>query len=132
MSDFISVLTHGRKLQGAVKELSIEELHDVASKLARIIENREKKEAEAKIQAQAKKAKIEQLRQQIEDAGLDLADFEQFADSKPAKKTGKKRPIKYSIKDKDGNVTNWTGIGRMPLVFADAMKQGKKLDSFKI
>ncbi|WP_438863206.1 H-NS histone family protein [Neptunicella sp.] len=132
MSDFISVLTHGRKLQGAVKQLTIEELQEVANKLAKIIETREKKEAEARIQQQAKQAKIEQLRQQIEEAGLELSDFEQLTEKKTVNKTGKKRPVKYSIKDKDGNVVNWTGIGRMPLVFADAVKKGKKLDSFKI
>ena len=32
MSDFLDILTHGRRLQGAVKELSIEELEQVQEK----------------------------------------------------------------------------------------------------
>jgi len=40
MSDFLDILTHGRRLQGAVKELSIEELEQVQEKLSGIIEKR--------------------------------------------------------------------------------------------
>ena len=43
MSDFLDILTHGRRLQGAVKELSIEELEQVQEKLSGIIEKRKEK-----------------------------------------------------------------------------------------
>ncbi|WP_456095287.1 H-NS family histone-like protein, partial [Paraglaciecola hydrolytica] len=36
MSEFVAILTHGRKLQGAVKELTVEELELVAQKLNNI------------------------------------------------------------------------------------------------
>ena len=37
MSDFLDILTHGRRLQGAVKELSIEELEQVQEKLRHLV-----------------------------------------------------------------------------------------------
>ena len=43
MSEFLDILTHGRRLQGAVKELSIEELEQVQEKLSGIIEKRKEK-----------------------------------------------------------------------------------------
>ena len=46
MSDFIDILTHGRRLQGAVKELSIEELESVQEKLANIVNKRKEKALE--------------------------------------------------------------------------------------
>ena len=48
MSDFLDILTHGRRLQGAVKELSIEELEQVQEKLSGIIEKRKEKLVEQK------------------------------------------------------------------------------------
>ena len=40
MSEFLEILTHGRRLQGAVKDLSVEELTSVQEKLNNIIEKR--------------------------------------------------------------------------------------------
>ena len=37
MSDFLDILNHGRRLQGAVKELSIEELESIQEKISSII-----------------------------------------------------------------------------------------------
>jgi DNA-binding protein H-NS len=44
VSKFIEVLTHGRKLQGAVKTLSIVELEGVSRKLESIIKRRKIKD----------------------------------------------------------------------------------------
>ena len=43
MNEFLDILTHGRRLQGAVKELSIQELETVQEKLANIIDKRKNK-----------------------------------------------------------------------------------------
>ena len=45
MSEFLEILTHGRRLQGAVKDLSVEELNSVQDKLNNIIEKRKEQEA---------------------------------------------------------------------------------------
>lgn len=133
MNEFLATLTHGRKLQGAVKDLSLDELKQVAEKLQNIIEKRQQKEAELIQQQQQKQQKVEELRKQIEEAGLDLSDFEALTikASKPVKPQ-KKRPVKYRIKGEDGQITEWTGIGRMPVVFANALKAGKSLQDYAI
>ncbi len=132
MSEFLKTLTHGRKLQGAVKELSTEELESVQEKLANIIENRKVKEAEQLKEVQEKQAKIEEIRKQLEAAGLDVEDLQADGGVKKSKRSGQKRPVKYILKDKEGNEHPWTGIGRMPKVFSQALANGKTLDKFKV
>lgn len=132
MNEFIKTLTHGRKLQGAVKELSIQELEEVVVKLRNIIETRKQKEAE-KLEAEKEKLeKIAKIQKQLQDAGITYEDLASNNAIPTSKRVGQKRPIKYSYKDKDGEVHNWTGIGRMPLVFADLLKQGKSLEDFSV
>lgn len=131
MSEFTDILTHGRRLQGAVKELSIEELETVVEKLTNIVEKRKEKMLE---EEKAKKEKLEKLaaiKKQMEDAGLDIEDFKAL-NTEATKKTGKKRPVKYKLVDENGAEHLWTGIGRMPRVYKDALDGGKTLDSFAI
>ncbi len=133
MSEFLDILTHGRRLQGAVKELSISELEQVRAKLDNIIEKRHEKAAEQEKQAQEKKAKIAEIQKQMEEAGLAVSDLKET--SLPASKqgkTGKKRPVKYKLTDESGNEHKWTGIGRMPKVFKEALDGGKSLQDFSI
>ena len=131
MSEFLDILTHGRRLQGAVKELSIEELEQVQEKLNGIIEKRKEKLLE---QEQLKKEKLEKLaaiKQQMEEAGLNVEDL-QALDTGKNKNVGKKRPVKYKLVDDDGEEHLWTGIGRMPRVYKDALDSGKSLNDYAI
>ncbi|WP_018981552.1 H-NS histone family protein [Salinimonas chungwhensis] len=133
MSEFLDILTHGRRLQGAVKELSLEELEEVRGKLDNIIEKRREKAAEQEKVEEEKKAKIAEIQKQMEEAGLAVSDLE--STSLPASKqskTGKKRPVKYRLTDKEGNEHKWTGIGRMPKVFKQALEDGEQLQNFSI
>lgn len=132
MSEFLDVLTHGRRLQGAVKELSLEELNQVVEKLKNIISAREVKEAEKRKAAKEKQDKIDAIRLQMEEAGLDLDDLQGLASAATSGKKGKKRPVKYILKDSDGKEHPWTGIGRMPKVFSEALASGKTLDQFSV
>lgn len=132
MSDFTAILTHGRKLQGAVKELSVVELELVAEKLAKIIQVRKEKEAEINKQQQEKQEKLADILKQLEDAGLGIADLQGDKVKSKAQKTGKKRPIKYTITDENNQTHQWTGIGRMPKVFVKAIESGKTLKDFSI
>ncbi|WJG11056.1 H-NS family nucleoid-associated regulatory protein [Aliiglaciecola sp. LCG003] len=133
MKNFVNILTDGRKLQGATNSLSVQNLKTVVNKLDRIIENRIQKEQKEQKAAQAKLDKIAEIKKQIKSAGLNIEDLQLLSD--PVKKSGgvgKKRAIKYSIKNADGELIKWTGIGRMPKVFAHAIESGKSLDDFKI
>ncbi|WP_420935880.1 H-NS family nucleoid-associated regulatory protein [Alteromonas sp. A081] len=131
MSEFLDILTHGRRLQGAVKELSIEELEKVQEKLVNIVDKRKEKALQEEKEAQEKHKKLAAIKQQMEEAGLNLEDL-QVLTSETNKKTGKKRPIKYKLVDDKGVEHPWTGIGRMPRVYKDALDSGKSLDSFSI
>ena len=130
MSDFLEILTHGRRLQGAVKELSIAELEAVQEKLAGIITKRVEKEQAEEEAKQEKLKKIAEIQKQLEEAGLEVSDLK----SAPAEKktTGKKRPVKFELKDDQGNIHQWTGIGRMPRVYKQALENGKSLEDFAI
>ncbi|AXR06377.1 H-NS histone family protein [Salinimonas sediminis] len=133
MSEFLEILTHGRRLQGAVKELSLAELEAVQEKLGNIIEKRREKAAEDQEKEQEKLAKIAEIQQQLQAAGLDVSDLEVApAQKAQPRKTGKKRPVKFILTDKTGQEHKWTGIGRMPKVFKEAIDSGKKLEDYSI
>jgi DNA-binding protein H-NS len=130
MSEFLAILTHGRRLQGAVKELTVSELEVIAEKLNNIIETKKTKEAELAQQDIAKQATLADILKQMQEAGLEVADLQQANDTKPAK-TPQKRPVKYKLV-KNGEEHLWTGIGRMPKVFAEAIASGKPLEQLSI
>ena len=131
MSDFTDILTHGRRLQGAVKELSLEELEAVQEKLGSIIEKRKEKALALEKAEQEKREMLASIQKQMEEAGLNVEDLQALASEK-SKKTGKKRPVKYTLTDTEGNTHSWTGIGRMPRVYKDALDSGKALEDFAV
>lgn len=132
MNDFLKTLTHGRRLQGAVKELPLEELELVAVKLNNIIEHRKAKEAEILKAEKEKQAKIADIKKQLEDAGLELEDLQNSAPVKKSKRAGKKRQIKYLMIDDNGQEHPWSGVGRTPKAYAKALSNGATLENFKI
>ena len=133
MNDFINILTHGRRLQGATKSLSIDELLDVQEKLASVLDKRREQLAAQQAELEEKKAKIAAIRQQMLDAGLDITDFDAEHSLKPkqSRRKGQKRLIRYTI-IKDGIETKWTGIGRMPVVFREALEAGNSLENYAV
>jgi len=130
MSDFLEILTHGRRFKAAVKELSIEDLKELAVKLEKIISERES-ETEAVNAAMAERnAKIDEIRKQMEAVGLSIDDLGATA-IKPAPKKRAPRPAKYSI-DVNGETVLWTGQGRMPTVFKNELDKGRTMEDFLI
>ncbi|MCW8092049.1 H-NS histone family protein [Alteromonas sp. ASW11-130] len=133
MNDFLNVLTHGRRLQGAVKDLSIEELEEVQQKLSRIIEKRKAKEEKLQQAEKERLASAEKIHSQMREMGVNFEDLQRLHSSKAGStKPKKKRPVKYQIKDGNGESHSWTGIGRMPKIFKEALEKGKKLENFSI
>jgi DNA-binding protein H-NS len=134
VSDFLQILGHTRRLDSATKSLSTKDLRDVISKLEAVIEKRELQAQEEAAKLEEKKAQIERIRQQMIEAGLDISDFDaQYVQkkSKNTRRRGAKRPIKYAM-TVDGQEHKWTGIGRMPVVFRDAIERGAELESFAV
>lgn len=132
MSDFLDILTHGRRLKAATKDLSVAQLQDVAEKLAKVITDREQEEIEAQQAQAAKLAKIEELRKAIAAANIDPQEL--FGEGiAPAKARAKRapKPAKYAITVNGERIT-WTGQGRMPKALKAALDGGKALPDFAI
>lgn len=133
MSEFISILTHGRRLKAAVKELSVSELEEVQEKLSKVIADRAEEEAQQLQQEAEKRRKIEELRKAMDAAGIDASEL--VGSSVSAPKTRRKRapkPPKYAINDANGNRITWTGQGRMPNALKQALERGDKIEKFLI
>lgn len=130
MSEFLEILTHGRRFKAAVKDLSVEELRDLAAKLDKILVERESMEEEEQQAIAARNAKIEEIRQQMEAVGLSIDDLGGVAVKATSKKRAP-RPAKYQI-EVDGEMVQWTGQGRMPTVFKNEINKGRSMDDFLI
>lgn len=133
MSEFLNILTHGRRLKAAVKDLTVQELEEVSDKLNKVIDDRREEEAELlKIEAE-KRRKIAELRKAMDDAGIDVAELVGDTVIATPRKRVKRapKPPKYEIHVNGERVT-WTGQGRMPNALKQAVDQGKSLDSFLI
>ena len=130
MNEFLEILTHGRRFKAAVKELSVEELRDLADKLNKILVERESMAEEEEQAMAARNAKIEEIRQQMEAVGLSIDDLGGTAVKATAKKRAP-RPAKYQI-EVDGEMVQWTGQGRMPTVFKNEINKGRSMEDFLI
>ncbi|WP_153914621.1 H-NS family nucleoid-associated regulatory protein [Shewanella sp. TC10] len=130
MSDFLEILTHGRRFKAAVKELSLEDLRELSVKLEKIITEREEDE-KAELEANAERnERIAEILAQIENSGLSIEDLGEIT-AKPAPKKRAPRPAKYQI-EVDGELIQWTGQGRMPTVFKNQIDAGKTMEDFLI
>ncbi|MCL1123880.1 H-NS histone family protein [Shewanella surugensis] len=130
MSEFLDILTHGRRFKAAVKELTLEQLQELADKLEKVIDEKSS-QAEAESEAMAERnAKIEEIRKQMEAVGLSIDDIGGAA-IKSAPKKRAPRPAKYKI-NVDGEEITWTGQGRMPTVFKAKLDNGGKMEDFLI
>lgn len=130
MSEFLDILTHGRRFKAAVKELSVEDLKDVAVKLEKIIAEKAQQAEEESAAMAERNAKIEEIRLQMEAVGLSIDDLGAVA-TKAAPKKRAPRPAKYKIVV-DGETVTWTGQGRTPTVFKNELDNGKSLEDFLI
>lgn len=137
MADFLKVLTHERRLRARTKALSLDELKEVQQKLGRVVAAREEEEKERLREEEAKQEKIEAIRKQMKDAGVDLNDLAPELvgqQSKPIKPTSRKRtpkPPKY-VYEANGEQKTWTGQGRTPKAIQQALDKGKQLKDFII
>jgi DNA-binding protein H-NS len=131
MSDFLNILTHGRRFKAAVKELALTDLRDLAVKLEKIINEREAEEKAESAANAERNAKIAEILAQIENNGLSINDLGDVAVAKAPAKKRAPRPAKYQI-TVDGELIQWTGQGRMPTVFKNQLEKGKKMEDFLI
>ncbi|GGO82685.1 DNA-binding protein [Marinobacterium nitratireducens] len=116
MSDFVKNLTRKNSLRKHCQELSVGDIEKALADLGEIIEERKAAEAEMQAELEARKAKIEEIRKQMEAAGIGLDELQALKGGE----TGKRKvEAKYRITDEEGQVHEWSGRGRTPVVFKE-------------
>jgi len=116
MSDFVKVLTRKNSLRKQCQELSLADIEKILADLNEIIDERKGEEAEKQAELEARMAKIDEIRKQMEDAGLSLDDLQALKDSGAGKR---KVEAKYRIVDDNGETHEWSGRGRTPVAFKE-------------
>ncbi|WP_407579533.1 H-NS family histone-like protein [Citrobacter koseri] len=137
MSETLKVLNNIRTLRAQARELALETLEEMLSKLTIVVAERHKEEVSAQKEQAERQAKLEAFRQKLLEDGIDPAELLSTLGSSSSvkSKTGSKRaprPAKYKYTDTDGLEKTWTGQGRTPRVIAAAIEAGKKLEDFEI
>lgn len=132
MTDAIKALNNIRTLRAQAREVDLITLEEILEKLTVIVEDKRQEEIIAKQQNAERQGKIEALRAQLLEDGIDPSELlGNIKSSRPAAVRAP-RPAKYKYIDENGDEKTWTGQGRTPKVIAAALESGKVLDDFAI
>ncbi len=124
MSDVLNVLTRKTSLRKACKELSLADMEKLSENLLEMIEERKSEEAARLVEQKEKLERLESLKKEILDSGIELSELIDSLEGGAApKKKGSVKP-KYEIRDAEGVLHQWTGRGRTPKVFQAYFDQG--------
>lgn len=133
MEEFTRILTNKRRLNARVKELSSSDIEDVITKLTAIKHERLDEEKEAEKERQRKEEKIEELKAKAEELDISLEDLIPNYSERTEQGSNKpKKPPKYAIALESGKQKTWTGQGRMPNAFIEALENGHELEEYLI
>ncbi|MEH0833926.1 H-NS family nucleoid-associated regulatory protein [Pectobacterium cacticida] len=133
MSEALKVLNNIRTLRAQARETDLATLEEILEKLTAVVEDRREEEASVQQQNAARQAKIEALRAQLLEDGIDPSELLGAVSTvKLGKSKRAPRPAKYKYVDENGNEKFWTGQGRTPKAIAVAIENGKKLEDFEI
>ena len=132
MTDAIKTLNNIRTLRAQARETDLATLEEILEKLTAIVEDKRQEETIAKQQNAEHQGKIEALRAQLLEDGIDPSELlGNVKSSRPAALRAP-RPAKYKYIDENGDEKTWTGQGRTPKVIAAALESGKVLEDFAI
>ena len=131
MTYAIKTLNNIRTLRAQARETDLATLEEMLEKLTAIVEERRQEESLALQQNAERQAKIEALRAQLLEDGIDPSEL--LANPKSSRPAAVRapRPAKYKYTE-DGQEKTWTGQGRMPKAIAEAIEGGKALENFLI
>ncbi|PLR39553.1 DNA-binding protein [Chimaeribacter californicus] len=134
MSDTLKVLNNIRTLRAQAREVSLQDLEEMLSKLESVVSERRDEEQSMIAEQKEREDKLAKYREMLLADGIDPSDLMAVEASKS--KTGKAkrapRPAKYEYKDEKGELKTWTGQGRTPAAIKEALDAGKTLESFLI
>ncbi|ATF50128.1 H-NS histone family protein [Citrobacter freundii] len=132
MTEAIKALNNIRTLRAQARETDLATLEDMLGKLTAIVEDRRQEESLALQQNAERQAKIEALRAQLLEDGIDPSELLGNPKSSRPATVRAPRPAKYKYIDENGDEKTWTGQGRTPKAIAAALEGGKALEDFAI
>lgn len=132
MTEAIKTLNNIRTLRAQAREIDLTTLEEMLEKLTAIIEDRRQEETILKQQNAERQSKIEALRAQLLEDGIDPSELLGNVKSSRPAAVRAARPAKYKYIDENGDEKTWTGQGRTPKVIAAALESGKVLVDFAI
>ncbi|EPY9613432.1 TPA: H-NS histone family protein [Enterobacter roggenkampii] len=132
MTDAIKTLNNIRTLRAQARETDLATLEEMLEKLTAIVEDRRQEESLAQQQNAERQAKIEALRAQLLEDGIDPSELLGNPKSSRPATVRAPRPAKYKYIDENGDEKTWTGQGRTPKAIAASLEGGKTLEDFAI
>ncbi len=132
MSDLSQILSRKTSLRKACRELDLDELQKLYDNLSEILQERQEETAQLKAEEEEKQAKIDSIKKQLEESGIDVSELVANLETAPKAKSKTVVKAKYEIKDASGKVHRWTGRGRTPKVFQEQLDKGRSKDDFLI
>ena len=132
MTEAIKALNNIRTLRAQARETDLATLEEMLEKLTAIVEDRRQEESLALQQNAERQAKIEALRAQLLEDGIDPSELLGNPKSSRPATVRAPRPAKYKYIDENGDEKTWTGQGRTPKAIAAALEGGKALEDFAI
>lgn len=132
MTYAIKTLNNIRTLRAQARETDLATLEEMLEKLTAIVEERRQEESLALQQNAERQAKIEALRAQLLEDGIDPSELLGNPKSSRPATVRAPRPAKYKYIDENGDEKTWTGQGRTPKAIAASLEGGKTLEDFAI
>lgn len=132
MTEAIKALNNIRTLRAQARETDLATLEEMLGKLTAIVEDRRQEESLALQQNAERQAKIEALRAQLLEDGIDPSELLGNPKSSRPATVRAPRPAKYKYIDENGDEKTQTGQGRTPKAIAAALEGGKALEDFAI
>lgn len=132
MTEAIKALNNIRTLRAQARETDLATLEEMLEKLTAIVEDRRQEESLALQQNAERQAKIEALRAQLLEDGIDPSELLGNPKSSRPATVRAPRPAKYKYIDENGDEKTWTGQGRTPKAITAALEGGKALEDFAI
>lgn len=131
MADFIRIISHFRRFKSATKELSIQQLEEIKSKLQTIIDERIAEEEAGRQENAERIEKIQKYKEMLAADGIDPEELARELSPGAQSKRAPRQP-KYEVRNEAGDRIAWTGQGRMPNIFKAKIEAGESLDTFLI
>ncbi len=131
MSVELQSLNNIRVLRAMARDLSIDLIEEILEKIRIVIDEKREQENDRVRENTEREEKLKTWLELMQADGIDPNELlKALPQSMPRKRAP--RAAKYRYIDSDGSEKTWTGQGRTPKAIAEAMAEGKSMESFLI